>query len=159
MICKARIQPMEVRADMPRHSAIFARRQMGARACYNRKLLHNPLDIFLEESKRKPLARRSALLAPDYLRHSNEFLPSRQPRYRNFRIHLQRSVAAAEKCASTDVLGRALFLERTSVQAGSPNVEHDSKGNPHFASPLGVSGFQQLFQAVSQRFKVDRFLE
>jgi hypothetical protein len=78
MICLAMLQPMAVMGEAISHSD-FCVKTDGAGACYRRKLLQNPIDIFLEESKRIPFVKRVALFAPGSLRHSNEFLLSGKP--------------------------------------------------------------------------------
>ncbi len=129
----------------------------------NTILLQNPVDFFLDKSERIPRVIRVGVIAPGDARHSNEFRPTTNQGYRNLGILLQFSLAATVECASADVLGGAQFLEpvleQFRMQIVSLHLHRDSQANAHFTSPLGLSGLQNLRQAVSQGRKVDRFLE
>src|ERR1700722_8732277 len=101
------------------------------------RLLQNPVDVFLQESKCVPRARRAAFITPGYACHSNEFLPSRHDGDCDFGILPQWGLAGAEKRPSTEVLGSTQFLKRFSADTGSSQVHRHSKNDTHFTSPFG----------------------
>lgn len=124
-----------------------------------RRLLQNPVAVFLDESKRISRVRSIRPLAPDNARLSDEARASTDKMHFDHGINFQHHRAAAQKPTATDIFRSAYLLKWFFADVGSPQSQWNSQANAHLTSPLGPNGVQNVRQTRSQGVKINRLLK